>query len=66
MKKDKLRSYVDKKVKLVLSSGTVLEGILCYDWKNFSIGYFSFKCSYVTKVKEVEWYEERKTNGVCR
>ena len=54
MKKDKLRSYVGKKVKLILSCGTVLEGILSYDWKNFSIGYFRFKCSYVTKVKEVE------------
>ena len=54
MEKDKLLSHVDKKVKLVLFDGTVLEGILSYDWKNFSIGYFRFKCSYVTKVKEVE------------
>lgn len=53
MEKDKLWSYVGKKVKLILSGGTVLEGILSYDWKNFSIGYFRFKCSYVSKVKEV-------------
>lgn len=72
MKKDKLLSYVDKKVKLILFNGRVLEGILCYDSylygrKNmFSIGNYGFKCSYVTKVKEVWWYEKRKANGICR
>lgn len=59
MKKDKLLSYVDKKVKLVLFGGTVLEGVLCYDSylygrkSMFSIGNYRFKCSYVTKIKEV-------------
>lgn len=59
MEKDKLLSYVDKKVKLVLFDGTVLEGVLCYEkgvcnYKNtFSIGYYAFRCSHVTKIKEV-------------
>lgn len=59
MEKDKLMSYVDKKVKLVLFDGTVLEGVLCYEsgefnyYHAFSIGGFSFRWCEVSKVKEV-------------
>ena len=72
MEKDKLLSYVDKKVKLVLFDGTVLEGVLCYEsgefnyYHTFSIGGYSFRWCEASKVKEVEWYEKRKANGVCR